>query len=424
MPADLTQDQKDIVKILVDNEFRVTKAVAEDIVDQIALDGAYSSDEQELLQFLRDTEILWFSRGTEAFMNRLISNLNLRFHRERSQAAKLASLDQAILSMVGTEAQADQAKAEAVYAYIAATGYSEQIQATVQYLYSGDRFTADAKAWLKKQIAVARALRAHKAWVAKSADSAIVELLGGNFIGAKIDMAKAVAILDILFADWQYSDAEKETMHNLYRNAEWAEGTKEYVQDEIHTITNGTTLDGSIVDHFLTAVDLENNDRAVDAEEAGIIIKDAQLGTGLSQNKLRTLQYCIQTFNVTTAARNAFNTAIEGDKDVAGEKRNAKTDEVAAAAEAEKEVEVPSTKEVIKPSRTLMAAYKKLKNKRGQITAYTADEFIDVLLSRGYSKNKQATMRILRDNEAFTDAANREILLAIRQHVASKNFDN
>ena len=85
MSTVLTADQSKLLSILTANNWRVTRDVAEDLVDQIALDGAYSDDEKLLMELIRDQEgVLWFSRGTEAFLSRLISNLPLRFQREKA----------------------------------------------------------------------------------------------------------------------------------------------------------------------------------------------------------------------------------------------------------------------------------------------------------------------------------------------------
>ena len=274
--AKMTNEQKALTNILVEAKWRVTRAVAEKIVDQIALDSAYSKDEKEYLSLVRSNDLVWYSRGKEAFLNRLLSNLNLRFHRDEMHKAKLASLDGAVLSIVGTD-DIDEAKAGLVFDYIKSNGYTEKIRVTVQYLYSGERMSKDAKAWLKKQIATERAARAHKAWVDKKADTELGLMFEGNFQGANIDMAKGCAILAILFEDYQYSDVEKSTMANLYRIANWAEGVKEYVQDEIHGFTTGMTLDGSVLDVFMQAIKEGTGDLSVDAAEAAQIIADLKL---------------------------------------------------------------------------------------------------------------------------------------------------
>lgn len=421
--AKLTQEQKSLTKLLVKSGWRVTRAVAEDIVDQIALDSAYSQDEKELMTLVRDNNLVWYSRGTEAFLNRLLSNLNLRFHRDAMNKAKLASLDQAILGMVGAD-DIDQGKVELVFDYIKSQGYGAQIRSTVQYLYSGERMNADAKAWLKKQIATERASRAHRAWVDKKADTELGLLFDGSFQDVNIDMSKGSAILGILFEDWQYSDVEKATMANLYRNANWSEGVKEYVQDEIHGFTSGMTLDGSVLDVFMQTIDEATGDLTVDAEEAAIIINNLNITGELSQNKARTIQYCIQTFPSSEEVQTLLENALEAGKDAAGEKRVEKTAKIVAAAKAEQPVEDKETAKKVTPSKTLMAAYEELKNARGQITARQADAFVKALFKDGkYTKNEQETMRLLRSEDVFTNAGNREILLEIRRHVAARNFE-
>ena len=418
----MTNEQKALTKILVGANWRVTRAVAEKIVDQIALDSAYSEDEKEYLSLVRNNDLVWYSRGTEAFLNRLLSNLNLRFHRDEMHKAKLASLDGAILSMVGTD-DIDEAKAGLVFDYIKSNGYTEKIRATVQYLYSGERMSKDAKAWLKKQIATERAARAHQAWVDKKADTELGLLFEGNFQGANIDMAKGCAILAILFEDYQYSDVEKATMANLYRNANWSEGVKEYVQDEIHGFTTGMTLDGSVLDVFMQAINEGTGDLTVDAAEAAQIIADLKIDSELSQNKARTILYCIQTFPSSDEVQTLLENALEAGQDAAGEKRVEATAKIVEAAKTETPVEDKETAKQVTPSKTLMAAYESLKNARGQITARQADEFVAAIFKDGkYTKNEQETMRLLRSEEVFTNAANREILLEIRRHVAERNF--
>lgn len=420
--AKLTNEQKALTNILAGAKWRVTRAVAEKIVDQIALDSAYSEDEKEYFSLVRNNDLVSYTRGTEAFLNRLLSNLNLRFHRDEMHKAKLASLDDGVLNIVGTD-DIDEAKAGLVFDYIKAHGYTEKIRATVQYLYSGERMSKAAKASLKKQIATERAARAHKAWVDKKADTELGLLFEGNFQDANIDMAKGCAILAILFEDYQYSAVEKATMANLYRNANWAEGVKEYVQDEIHGFTTGMTLDGSVLDVFMQAINEGTGDLTVDAAEAAVIIADLKINEELSQNKARTILYCIQTFPSSDEVQTLLEEALEAGQDVAGKKRVEATAKIVEAAKTETPVEDKETAKKVTPSKTLMAAYESLKNARGQITARQADEFVAAIFKDGkYTKNEQETMRLLRSEEVFTNAANREILLEIRRHVAARNF--
>ena len=421
--AKVTNEQKALTKILVNGNWRVTRAVAEKIVDQIALDSAYSEDEKEYLSLVRDNDLVWYSRGTEAFLNRLLSNLNLRFHRDEMHQAKIDSLDSAILNMAGVEGDIDAAKAGLIFDYIKANGYTEKIRSTVQYLYSGERMTKDAKAGLKKQIATERAARAHRAWVDKKSDTELGLLFDGNFQGVNIDMTKGCEILAILFEDYQYSSVEKSTMANLYRNANWSEGVKDYVQDEIHGFTTGMTLDGSVLDVFMQAINEGTGDLSVDASEAAQIVADLNLGADLSQNKARTILYCIQTFPSSDEVQTLLENALEAGQDAAGEKRVEATAKIVEAAKTETPVEDKETAKKVTPSKTLMSAYESLKNARGQITARQADEFVAAIFKDGkYTSNEQETMRLLRSEEVFTNAANREILLEIRRHVAARNF--
>jgi hypothetical protein len=364
----------------------------------------------------------------------LLSNLPLRFHREAVSAAaekaQLEKLDSQIMGIVGSEGEIGTEQTDAVFALIKANGYTEAYRFTVQFLYDGDRLTDEAKKSLKSKIASNRVSGAHRAWVSKKADTALAELFGGSFQGAKVDMAKAQQILDILFTDFQYSEQEKETMANLYRNGDFTEGTKEYIQDEIFRFTNGMTLDGHIVDCFASAIKLVDNgdswiveDGVVDASEADTIIELAGIGKGMSDNAVRTIQYCLQTFNATELAEDKIEAALAGDAEKKAEKVAEKTEKVTKAAEKAESVKEEETATEITPSKTLMAAYNELKNKRGKITANSADDFVAAITKdHKYTKNEQATMRILRNAEAFTAAGYREVLLGIRRFIASKNF--
>jgi len=219
-------------------------------------------------------------------------------------------------------------------------------------------------------------------------------------------------------------------MANLYRNGDFTEGTKEYIQDEIFRFTNGMTLDGQIVDCFASAIKLVDNgdswiveDGVVDASEADVIIELAGIGTGMSDNAVRTIQYCLQTFNATELAEEKIEAALAGDAEKKAEKVAEKTEKVTKAAEKAESVKEEETATEITPSKTLMAAYNDLKNKGGKITANTADEFVAAITKdHKYTKNEQATMRILRNAEAFTAAGYREVLLGIRRFIAKKNF--
>ena len=113
---------------------------------------------------------------------------------------------------------------------------------------------------------------------------------------------------------------------------------------------------------------------------------------------------------------------LESDCSVA-EKVAEKTEKVTKAAEKAESVKEEETATEITPSKTLMAAYNDLKNKDGKITANTADEFVAAITKdHKYTKNEQATMRILRNAEAFTAAGYREVLLGIRRFIAKTNF--
>ena len=430
----MANDRNILKKILKRNNQTINSAVAEELVAAIALDGAYSADEKDYIQARRDNEDLKFTSGTEKFLSRLLSNLPLQFHREKvskeAQAAQLAKLDRSITGIVGSEGEIGIDKTDEIFSLIKTNGYTEGYRFTVQFLYDGDRLTDEAKKSLKSNIASHRVSGAHKAWVSKKADAAIAALFDGSFQNAAVDIAKANQVLDILFSDFQYSEQEKSTMANLYRNASFTEGTKEYIQDEISRFTNSMTLDGHIIDCFASAIKLIETEDAyiiedgnVDASEADVIIEMAGIGKGMSANAIRTIEYCMQTFNTTEDAEAKIEAALAGDAEKKAEKVAEKVAKVTAAAEKSETVTDEDTATVITPSKTLIAAYNDMKNKKGQITAHRADEFVAAIFKDGkYTKHEQATMRFLRNEGVFTAAANREVLLEIRKFIAAKNF--
>jgi hypothetical protein len=423
----MAQDRDALKKILKKNNQRVTRAVAEELVEQIARDSVYSADERDYLQARRDNDDLWFSKGTEKFLSRLLSNLPLHFQREKATADRDAKLDGAIMAIVGTEGEIGTEQTDAIFDLIVKDGYSDSYKFTVTFLYNGDRISEEAKTSLKSKIAGRRAMIAHKAWVEKKADAALAALFDGSFIGKTVDMAKAKEIVGVLMADAQYSDQEKLTMSNLYRNADIADDVKNYIQDELASYF---VLDGQIVDAFQTAIVLKETathweivDGLVDGQEADQIIEMAGIGKGMSYAKEETVRFCMETFNLTALAEEKFEAALDGDAVKKAEKVAESTAKITEAAEKAETVTDKETAVTITPSKTLMAAYNELKNKKGQITANQADAFVAAIFKdHKYTKNEQATMRLLRSEGVFTAAANREILLALRQFIAAKNF--
>ena len=155
-----------------------------------------------------------------------------------------------------------------------------------------------------------------------------------------MDMTTANRILNILFADFQYSDQEKETMANLYRNADMTDDVKNYIQDEIAKHTSGMTLDGHIIDCFSAAIQLTETDThyiiddgVVDAEEAEQIIELAGIGNGMSKNTVRTIEYCMQTFNVTEDAEAIIDNVLASDAEERSKKVEEKTKAITEAAQ-------------------------------------------------------------------------------------------
>ena len=423
----MAKDRDALKKILKKNNQRVTRAVAEELVEQIARDSVYSADEKDYLQARRDNDDLWFSQGTEKFLGRLLSNLPLHFQRKAAADARDAKLDGSIMGIVGLEGEIGTEKTDAIFDLVVANGYTDSYKFTVTFLYNGDRLTDEAKTSLKSKIAGRRAMIAHKAWVGKKADAAIATLFDGAFVGKTVDMALANQVIDAVVLDGQYSDQEKLTVTNLFRNAEIADDVKGYIQDEIK---ERFVLDGSVVDAFQTAIILKETethweivDGVVDGEEADQIIELAGIGNGMARAKEQTVRFCMETFNVTALAEEKFETALTADEEKKAEKVAEVTAKLTEAAEQETTVTDEESAVTITPSKTLMAAYNDLKNKKGQITARQADDFVAAIFKDGkYTKHEQATMRFLRQEGIFTAAANREILLELRRFIAAKNF--
>jgi hypothetical protein len=423
----MAKDRDALKSILKKNKQHVTIELAEALVEQIARDGAYSADEKDYIHTRRNFADLTFEVGAEKTLARMLSNLPLNFQRQSASEARDAKLNGAIMEIVGLEGEIGTEKTDQIFALIVANGYTDAYKFTVTFLYNGERLTAEAKQSLKSKIAGRRALTAHKAWIGKKADKAIAALFDGSFIGKTVDMALASDIVGALMTDAQYSDQEKTTMANLYRNANVSDEAKNYIQDELASYF---VIDGSIVDVFQTAIVLEETDThyvivdgIVDAEEAVIIIEAAGIGKGMSYAKEQTVLFCMETFNVTEDAEKLFDAALAGDAVKKAEKVAEAAAKITEAAEKEETVTDEETAVVVSPSKTLMTAYNELKNKKGQITARQVDAFVLAIFKDGkYTKHEQATMRLLRKEGIFTAAANREILLALRRFIAAKNF--
>ena len=229
-----------------------------------------------------------------------------------------------------------------------------------------------------------------------------------------------------IFKDGQYSDQEKTTVHNLYRNATWTRGTKALFISKIRSFTRVLAVDGEVVNAFKKSV--EKGKKVVTKGNVEDIAKTLKLGTGREASVHRTLSFCTDIFTFSSeSAEKAMEEVIEKDLDANAAKRAEAVAKLKEAAEAEpaKEVETKSTGEKYTPSKTLIAKYDELKNKRGQVTMRTAEAFVEQLfLDHKYTKNEQAAMQDLRDLEVFTEAANKYILYRIRKFVATRNFSD
>ena len=423
----MAKDRDVLKKILKKNNQLVTRAVAEELVDQIARDSVYSADEKDYLQARRDNEDLFFSQGTEKFLGRLLSNLPLHFQRQAAAEAHAAKLNGAIMGIVGLEGEIGIDKTDAIFDLIVANGYTDSYKFTLTFLYNGERLTEEAKVSLKSKIAGRRAMIAHTAWAEKKADAALATLFDGAFLGKTVDMALAEKVIDAVVLDGQYSDQEKLTVTNLFRNAEISDDVKGFIQDGIK---NRFVFDGSVVDAFKAAIVLKETDThwqivdgVVDGQEADIIIELADIGSGMSYAKEQTVLFCMETFNVTALAEEKFIAALAKDAEKKAEKVAKVTAKITEAAEKEETVTDEESAVTITPSKTLMAAYNELKTNNGQITARQADDFVAAIFKDGkYTKHEQATMRLLRQEGVFTAAATREILSGLRSFIAEKNF--
>ena len=229
-----------------------------------------------------------------------------------------------------------------------------------------------------------------------------------------------------IFKDGQYSEQEQKTVNNLYRNATWTRGTKSVFISRIRSFSRVLAVDGEVVNAFKDAV--EKGRKVVTKGDVEKIGKTLNLGTGRDSSVHRTIGFCTDIFTFSAeSSEKAMEELIEADLDARAAKRAEAVKKIKEAAEAEpaKEVETKSTGEKYTPSKTLIAKYEELKNKRGQITMRTAEEFVvQLFLDHKYTKNEQAAMQDLRDEEIFTEAANKYILYRIRKFVATRNFSD
>ena len=145
--------------------------------------------------------------------------------------------------------------AKNIVAFIVEDGsYSEDEQDTMEYLYNSGRMSAVAEAFTQGELRAWRAEKAHQAWVKKNADANIKKIVGDNFKDAKITRSVAKDLLAAIFRDGQYSDQEKTTVNNLYRNATWTRGTKALFISKIRSFARVLAVDGEVVDAFKKSV--------------------------------------------------------------------------------------------------------------------------------------------------------------------------
>ena len=426
--AKKSKDAAKTIKSMVKKaDNKINKALAADILEAILADGKYSKGEQKAVQWLRDSEEVSFTRNTEKWLGRQLSNFNLAKHREEMMEEAKSKLLPGLMESAGNNNTIGMDDAKNIVAFIIEDGsYSEDEQDTMEYLYNSGRMSAAVEKFVQGELRAWRAEKAHQAWVKKNADANIKKIVGDNFKAAKINRSSAKDLLAAVFKDGQYSDQEKTTVNNLYRNATWTRGTKSLFISKIRSFTRVLAVDGEVVDAFKKSVG--TGKKVVTKGNVEEIAKTLKLGTGREASVHRTLAFCSDIFTFSSeSAEKAMEEAIEADLDANAAKRAEAVAKLKEAAEAEpaKEVETKSTGEKYTPSKTLILKYDELKNKRGQVTMRTAEAFVEQLfLDHKYTKNEQAAMQDLRDLEVFTEAANKYILYRIRKFVATRNFSD
>ena len=81
MPKKSKDAASTIKKMVKKADNKINKALAADILEAILADGKYSKGEQQAVQWLRDSEEVSFTRNTERWLGRQLSNFNLAKHR-------------------------------------------------------------------------------------------------------------------------------------------------------------------------------------------------------------------------------------------------------------------------------------------------------------------------------------------------------
>jgi hypothetical protein len=432
-----TEKKHPIDKIIEKNGKRIDLTVAQQIVNAIKADGQYSPDEKDVVAKIIESEDIAWTRGAMNEFEASLSSLEKDLKKSEKWKETVAGFDQYLYQVSvantigGNSLSMDNAKEFADY--IAEFGYDEKKRNVIQYLYNTEAFTAEAEAFLKGTIAKQRGASAHRRWVSKEADTEIRTLLGDSFQGVKINLATANKVLDIVMKDGSYSAQEKKTIINLYNNAEIAENVRDVMVDTLYRFTyrHGFSLDGAVLSTFDMGINVSEDaktnhgwtgDREITMSEANDIVGELDLGRGLDEDVIRSVEFCIQTYPMADDVQDYFEAELAKAVAATEEKQSKELDVVVEKAEKEEEVKDEKTTITVQPSKTLMATYKDLRNAKGKITARSAQVFIDAIFLDGkYSKNEQKTMRVLRQKGAFTAAANDRILLAIRRFVMNKN---
>ena len=157
---------------------KINKALAADILEAILSDGKYSKSEQKAVQWLRESEEVSFTRNTEKWLGRQLSNFNLAKHREEMMEEAKSRLLPGLMEAAGNNNTIGMDDAKKIVAFIIDDGsYSEEEQDTMDFLYNSGRMSAAVESFIQGELRAWRAERAHQAWVKKNADANIKKLL-------------------------------------------------------------------------------------------------------------------------------------------------------------------------------------------------------------------------------------------------------
>ena len=170
--------------------------------------------------------------------------------------------------------------------------------------------------------------------------------------------------------DGSYSEQEKATVTNLYNNADMQEKVRDVMVDTLYRFTyrHGMSLDGSVLNIFelgatvkadgTTETGLINwtGDREITQEEAEMIVEKLDLETGLDEDVIRTILFCIQTYPMTDSVQTYLEEELKGT--AATEEMQSKELEKLLPKLKKKKLLKTKTTIKVQPSKTLMETYK------------------------------------------------------------------